>query len=82
MDVELETVGSRRQSAIERNDGVFRAQLAATAMREDQGTRRPERRIHGAILSPFAAAGGRRDEPEASGPRKTHVPIVPSRSWG
>jgi hypothetical protein len=39
-------------------------------MREHQGARRPERRIHRAILSPFAAVYRSRNASEAIGPKK------------
>ena len=42
VDVELQAVGAGRQSAIERGNRVFRADLAAAAVREHEGPRRHE----------------------------------------
>ena len=51
MDVELQAVGAGGQSAIERGDRIFRANLAATTMRKHEGARRSDRRVHRAILA-------------------------------
>jgi magnesium chelatase subunit I len=51
VDVELEAVGARGEPAIERRDGIFRASLAATAMRKHEGAGRSDRRMHRAILA-------------------------------
>jgi hypothetical protein len=40
MDVELETVGAKRQSVIERRNGVLGREAAAAAMCEDSRARR------------------------------------------
>ena len=42
VDVELEAIGAGRQSAIERCNRVFRANLAAAAMREHEAGARGE----------------------------------------
>ena len=50
MDVELETVGTRRKPAIERSNSVFRSNLAAAAVRKNERARRVAKRLHGRIL--------------------------------
>ena len=51
MYVELEAVGAGGKAAIERGNRVFRPDLAAAPMSDDQGARRSERRVHRAILA-------------------------------
>src|SRR4029450_6572755 len=51
VDVELEAIGAGHQSAIERLNRVFRANLAPAAMRKHEGTQRTDRGIHRAILA-------------------------------
>ena len=47
VDIELDTVGAEPQSVVERLDRVLGRERAPAAMREHQGTRRCEERMHG-----------------------------------
>ena len=50
MHIELQAVGAGGEAAVERGDRIFRADLAAATMREDERGRRFERTMHGGIL--------------------------------
>ena len=50
MHVELQAVGASGKPAIEALDCVFRPDLAAAAVRENERTRHVEQRVHGRIL--------------------------------